>query len=149
MPSRIDKDDKQLLQQLKERKRREGKSKKYKHYVLDCGFAVKNKLFDISDLETYLWGHIKVGPSGLAKKNRTRKKFNAKTRKVMISKERLKLTVSATNEFRFSKKQLKFLLFRFLKSNKLQKTVHIYAGIKMGHPKHWYILENSSKQGVN
>ena len=65
--------------------------------MLDCAFAVKNNLIIISDLETYLWGHIKVGPSGFAKKSKTSRKFNAKNMKVKILKERSKLTISATN----------------------------------------------------
>ena len=111
-------------------------------YTIDCWAPVEDKVMDPSEFEKYLKDRIKWGKietRGAAKITNKAGNFGDK---VVISRDKAKLTVTA--EQPFSKRYLKYLTKKYLQKQQLRDYLHVVASSKGAYEMKYYKVSAAS-----
>ena len=105
-------------------------------FVIDCTQPVDDKVLDVASFEKYLHDRIKVnGKVGQLSSN-----------KVVISRDRTKLTVASPAELGFSKRQLKYLSKRYLKKQQLRDYLRVVAASKNSYEMRYFAISGGDEE---
>jgi len=105
-------------------------------FVIDCTQPVDDKVLDVASFEKYLHDRIKVnGKVGQLAGN-----------KIVISRDRTKLTVTSPAELAFSKRQLKYLSKRYLKKQQLRDYLRVVAASKNSYEMRYFAISGGDEE---
>ncbi|XP_057792255.1 60S ribosomal protein L22-2-like [Salvia miltiorrhiza] len=93
-----------------------GGKKKATTFVIDCKKPVDDKIMEIASLEKFLQERIKVGG-----------KAGALGDSVTVTRDKTKISVTATDATAFSKRYLKYLTKKYLKKNNVRDWLRVIA----------------------